>query len=1027
MKGTKLWYILTLLAFALLPLAGCGSGSSSTPTLVTENGVKVSVDGQVNGAGAAKAAAGDLGTVYVYNAQDGTELGSTAVAANGSFSGLSFTLPATKAVLVFKAIVTQGTFRSIVPIDLSNPPTAGTVTGSNPISIVISQESNNTATVVSTLLGLAGVLGDTGMTLDAVSSSYVAAAQRVVDNGGQQLAYSGAGLALTGKFASAAMLPALEASNFSADQLNNMLLNGAITAAYIPGNKPVVSFYVTNSATGKGIRGIKSFSVAIAQLKPGSNGSPDQWLSYMTTGSTVRPGIEATTNVAGALIDNGDGSYTYAFAKDIKTGTGGTVPYDANLTHRLIVQVRATPSVAMLNNGTNLSNFFNEKFLVYDFIPATPATTPTDVRAIVTTDACNECHTKIGVTTPHGGRGDVRYCAICHTQQRANGRTNSTSTAGAFPAITYGTTGSITSASTYIADGEVSGDFVVMIHKIHMGDELTKDNYNYAGVLFDQIVYPKSILNCRQCHKGDNAIQLAAAPQANNWKERPSRKSCGSCHDNVDFATGVGHEAAGSANAVQPNDQFCGSCHGVSGPAPVEKFHLTVDPTTNNPSVATGLVNFTYDINSVTVDASNQAVVKFRILKDGTPIVLDGIATNPLAGFTGGPSFLLAYAQAGSIDFTNMGHAGNKAAQPISFSVGNLLRGDASVATYTGPDGAGYYTATLIANRSGTAAPYTYTSAAFPVGATMRTVALQGYFTQISPAAARHALPAIKSVTGDTVRRVVVDGEKCGNCHEWFEGHGGNRIIGKGIGYDEVRNSSNVLTSYAPKQNVCVLCHVPGLSSSGRGAAIVGYSGTNVATLATIAALGSDPTVYPEATNNFKDMIHSIHAGSNSLVVGSPIKFVRDRGTSGVFYYDFGFVKFPGIVKNCRMCHGDTFNNLPVTTAGAFVSVPDGAAVTTNVTTNGTPIDTTNNVAVIDASRRSLPNATDLVTTPFAATCVSCHSKANAIAHITQNGGQIKVARSSVANPSTEACVTCHGTSGPAALFNVHRFSVVGE
>ncbi|MFZ3209227.1 MAG: OmcA/MtrC family decaheme c-type cytochrome [Geobacteraceae bacterium] len=1042
MRSRNLWYIVTLLAFVLLPLAGCGAGGAGA-TKASEKGTPVTVDGKVDiGASTAKTVAlavaktvrlaSDIGTVTVYNAQDGSTLASGAVAADGSFSGLSFTLPSTKAILVFKAVVTQGTFRSIVPIDLSNPPAVGTITGSNPISIVISQESTNIASVVSSMLGLTGLLGDTGMTLDSVTKTYADAAQLVIDNGGQQLAYSGSGLALSGKFSSAALLPAQDANTLAVDQLNNMTLNGAITSVAIPGNNPIVSFQVTNAQTGKGIRGLKNFNLVISQLKPGVNGSPDAWLSYMVTGSTTRPTTDVAPNptanppVAGyTVIDNGDGSYTVKFAKDIKNGTGGTVTYDANLTHRLMVGIRATPSLALQNNGVNLSNFYNEKYLVATFVPATPGVEPTLKRDMLTTEACNECHGKIGVTTPHGGRGDVRYCMMCHTSQRANGRTNSASVNGAF------------TGETYVADGEVLGDFVTMIHKIHMGSRLTKTGYDYGSpprnVKFNEIVYPKDVRNCRQCHKGDTADQLTLAPQANNWKEKPSRKACGACHDNVNFATGVNHSA-------QADDSFCASCHGATGPYPVENFHMTENATPNNPNVPAGLTNFFYEVSSASVDpATNILSIKFRIQQNvgsltaaKTNVVFNGTATNPLTGFTGGPSFLLAYYQdtpnqpaaTNAADYNNLG---NKAAQPKSVTIGSLLGG--TTGTLGTPDASGYYTATV------------NSSSAFPVGAKLRAVGLQGYFRQaagtngIAAATARHALSAVKSVTGDTVRRAVIDSAKCANCHEWFEGHGGNRVIGK----DTVGDA------------ICNLCHVPNLSTSGRGAqqsliefiilqpvgtplsdvtnfltgaAFTGTvsQGAKTAMTALQSSLGTDPTVYPEASNNFKDMIHGVHSGSDPLVVGTPLQFVRDRSTSGDFDYNFSFVKFPGILKNCTLCH----------LGATYTSIPSGAQVSTQETTRGnaltlqTAANVGNNVTEIDLARKGVPNAADLVNTPFTATCRACHSRPNALAHFASMGGQIRVRRDQ-ANPDGEACVTCHGTTGPNAIWNAHRFSVVGE
>lgn len=1037
MIGRNLRYLVALAVCALLPIfAGCSGGGSSTK--LTEKGTEVTVGGKIDVAKAAKTAflaftsADAVNNIFVYNAQDGAQLGTATINSDGTFSNLTFTLPATKTVLVFKAKVAQGTFRSVVPIDLSNPPAAGAVTGANPISIVISQESTDRAVLVSQLLGLTGTLGDTAQTLASVSKTYTDAATVVVNNGGQQLAYSTNGLALSGKFSSAALLPALDANNLGAEDLNNMTLDGAISSVSIPGNKPIVSFQVTNKATGKGIRGLKAFNLVIAQLKPGADGTPEEWLSYMVT-ATSRP----STDSGYTVIDNGDGSYTVIFGKDIKTTTGTTVTYNANFTHRVMVGVRSTPSVAQLNNGSTLSNFYNEKYLISSFVPATPGVAPTLVRDMTTTEACNDCHGKIGVTTPHGGRGDVKYCMMCHTSQRAIGQTAATEVNGVFTGPLYDVAptnsrfdpNQVGKPVTNIVDGYASGDFVVMIHKIHMGSKLTKQAYNYAGVFYNNIVYPKDVRNCRQCHKGDTTAELALAPQANNWKTKPSRKVCGSCHDNINFATGANTKAGGVAHAIQTSDANCAGCHGDA-----DLVHMTEIATPNNPNTPAGLVNFYYEVASASVDpVSNNLTVKFRIQQNvGSLTAAKTNVTLPLTGFTGGPSFLLAYYQndadqpsaTNSADYNNLGV---KAAQPKSVSIANIV--DGTKGTLGTPDADGFYSAVITSANS------------FPVGATLRAVGLQGYWTQsagtngIAASNARHALSAVKPVTGDAVRRDVVDSAKCGNCHEWFEGHGGNRVVGK----DTVG------------QSICTLCHVPNLTTSGRGiqqslllfiannpvgtslASVTNFltstafSGTvgqaaKDANTALIAALGNDPTTYPEASNNFKDMIHGIHAGSDPLIVGTPLQFVRDRSTSGEFEYNFDFVTFPGVLKNCTMCHKGT----------TYTTIPANVQVSTQVTTRGTALTlqtdavTGNNVTEVDAARKAVPNPQDLVTSPFTATCKACHNKPNALAHFAQNGGKINQARSTV-NPDDEACVTCHGTTGPNALWNVHRFSVVGD
>ncbi len=1081
MIGKKLWCIVSLMLFALTMLGGCGGTTGGTK--VGESGTTVTVGGQVETKSAGKSvflsatSAGATNNVFVYDAQNGAQLGTAAIASDGTFSNLTFTLPAAKTVLVFKAVVAGGPFRTIVPIDLSNPPT-GAITGANTIKITIDKASTDIATIVSSLLGLTGVLGDPGMTLDSKTLTYTDAAIKVVDFGGQQLAYNTSGLALTGKFTSAALLPAQDANTLAADELNNMTLDGSISTVSIPGNNPIVSFQVVNKTTGKGIRGLKAFNLVIAQLKPGTAGSPDEWLSYMVT-PTDRP----TTDSGYTVIDNGDGSYTVKFAKDIKTAsvTGTTVSYDPSLTHRLMVGVRSTPTVAQLNDGSTISNFYNEKYFVKDFIPATPAVAPTVVRDMVTTAACNECHGKIGVTTPHGGRGDVRYCMMCHTSQRTIGQTNATEVNGAFTAPLYNVSptnsrfdaNQVGKAVTNVVDGVAQGDFVVMVHKIHMGKKLTKQGYNYAGVFFNGITYPKEVTNCRQCHNGDvPPAQLALAPQANNWKTKPSRKTCGACHDGLVFATHKGG---------QTTDANCAGCHDTTD---VENRHMTVNATPNNPNTPAGLTNFFYDIKSVDVadnGTTSVATIKFKIQQNTgsltaakTDVVFDGPGSTAstavpanavLPGYKGSPTFLLAYfkdtanqaAAANSADYNNLGFNANmKAAQPISITIASLMvptGTSGKKGTLTGPDSTGYYTAVLSGVNNN-----------FPVGATLRAVGLQAYFTQlvgtgsITTETARHSLSIVKEVTGDAKRREVIDSAKCANCHEWFEGHGGNRVVGKDT----------------KGQSICGLCHVPNLSTSGRGAqqslmqfiltqpvdtslsAVTNFLATSTlpagspfgaTSLVTqeakdaIAALnvtfpGLDPTTFPEASNNFKDMIHGVHAGGNALVVasGGGLKFVRDRGTSGDFDYNFSGVVFPSVLKDCRACHKDTFTSSGAVDASkaTYTSIPAKVQVSTQETTRGntltlqTAVGVGNNVTEVDAARKAVPNVADVVTTPFTATCVACHNRPNALAHFKQMGGQVTVRRDAVVSGG-EACVTCHGTTGPNAIWNAHRFSVVGE
>jgi len=263
----------------------------------------------------------------------------------------------------------------------------------------------------------------------------------------------------------------------------------------------------------------------------------------------------------------------------------------------------------------------------------------------------------------------------------------------------------------------------------------------------------------------------------------------------------------------------------------------------------------------------------------------------------------------------------------------------------------------------------------------MRAVALQGYFTQTNGAdtngdgvldnVARHTYSANKSVTGDAVRRVAVESGYTGNnqltgtpigcleCHEIFEGHGGNRV-------------SNA--------QVCVMCHNPNLSTSGRTITaspinpdIVTYFNTDADPL----TVGTDPLTYPEVSNNFKELIHGLH-GANKRTTDFVV--IRNRQSGIILTSDE--ITFPGDLSHCGKCH---LNNLyqNVQTTGRLNS--------TVKTTSGVAGET---VAQINAARASVPNATDLVNTPATSACGHCHDSDVARSHFVAQGGEIRAPRS---------------------------------
>jgi OmcA/MtrC family decaheme c-type cytochrome len=223
------------------------------------------------------------------------------------------------------------------------------------------------------------------------------------------------------------------------------------------------------------------------------------------------------------------------------------------------------------------------------------------------------------------------------------------------------------------------------------------------------------------------------------------------------------------------------------------------------------------------------------------------------------------------------------------------------------------------------------------------------------------------------------------------------------------------------------MCHNTGLATSGRGIsdAVLNTYNTNTASGTPVAGTGAftradrsllaDWTFFsltgtemalkfPVTSNNFKDLIHGIHAGRERV---TPFQDARDRSPGTIQLLDFRRMDFPGKLNNCESCHV-TANN----TSTTYNTVPSGALVSTHESVNDAYLATPT-TANAKASLNTL-NLKDVVTTPFAAACVSCHDSSASKAHISISGGSI-LARREVAQAAgrpledVESCTVCHG------------------
>lgn len=259
----------------------------------------------------------------------------------------------------------------------------------------------------------------------------------------------------------------VDATNLTFNDLRVRALAVAITSADTSGNQSVMKFKVTMKDSGEGVRGLRTFTLQLAQLQPEKDGSASYWLNYIADGlplsavpaltergataqtAPVNPAADAVTvyNADGSVkaqgytvVDNGDGSYAVTFGANVKANA--KMPCDATLTHRMGVGVRSVVVPGVVGKtpgayagpinpttGAVFAQFTNTNGAVdvYDFTPSAsgPGTKlAASARDNVTVAACNQCHYKIEYGFPKGNntsghfgaRPDTKFCVMCHME-----------------------------------------------------------------------------------------------------------------------------------------------------------------------------------------------------------------------------------------------------------------------------------------------------------------------------------------------------------------------------------------------------------------------------------------------------------------------------------------------------------------------------------------------------------------------------------------------------------------------------------
>ncbi|MEW5976125.1 MAG: OmcA/MtrC family decaheme c-type cytochrome [Acidobacteriota bacterium] len=297
-----------------------------------------------------------------------------------------------------------------------------------------------------------------------------------------------------------------------------------------------------------------------------------QYVAYTTrpqtspiTGVTA---TQASSDSGGSYQQVSEGVYTYTFGRALPSN------YDGSVTHTIHLYGRR--DLTEFELGRQVHN------VEFSWVPNGGEVTV--VRDVVRTETCNKCHDPLAL---HGGqRVNVSGCVTCHTPQTVDPDTGNTV------------------------------DLKVMVHKIHNGPNLpsVQAGKPYQIIGFGQsvhdyshVTYPQDVRNCEACHDG-------SASQAMNWLTKPTRATCGSCHDSVNFATGEGH-----VGGPQISDNLCTGCHLPEGEL---EFDASIKGAHTIPSFSRDLPGVNFEILEVkNTQPGQKPEVSFKITdKEGFPI-----------------------------------------------------------------------------------------------------------------------------------------------------------------------------------------------------------------------------------------------------------------------------------------------------------------------------------------------------------------------------------------------------------------------
>jgi len=256
------------------------------------------------------------------------------------------------------------------------------------------------------------------------------------------------------------------------------------------------------------------------------------------------------------VVSFADGSISYTFQTAIPADAKGT--FAVSLEGYLNAQLKkADGSILMGSDGKT-------PLVVRDAIRANPVTyiavtdaKPVPRRLVVKRESCNQCHQDLAL---HGGnRWSTEYCVLCHNPNQ-------------------------TDEARRPADKgvPVSVQFKYLIHRIHLGDEQSKDApyiiYGFGGSAndFSKVTFPGRLSDCAKCHEpGTYLLPLPAGVLPTTVTQKgqlvssmpPIQAACIACHDSKAV------KAHAQLMTTTDGVESCETCHGPGKEFAVDKVH----------------------------------------------------------------------------------------------------------------------------------------------------------------------------------------------------------------------------------------------------------------------------------------------------------------------------------------------------------------------------------------------------------------------------------------------------------------------